>query len=249
MFRSFIYLDTDKLNTYKRQIEGSTLNLKSATMKKSKNASAEFKGLGGKISNETQVEGEYTSDPSYEYDKFEVLLNDMLGDNYFDLVLNDFDPTTLPAMSIMRINSPFTVPESFDMVNVIEKFKPMLMGQIDTNSTGEQEALESILGKASADVPIISEFEDVVISGKLNAKYLLEDYAQLEEYSEQDVFILCKVVGLMQKESVEIFDPLKDFIRLPRAVRRQTDFCDTTGLEKIYVEGPVLKVEIIAIYK
>ena len=96
---------------------------------------------------------------------------------------------------------------------------------------------------------IVSEFEDVAISGKLNAKYLLEDYAQLEEYSEQDVFILCKVVGLMQKESVEIFDPLKDFIRLPRAVRRQTNFEDTTGLEKIYVEGPVLKVEIIAIYK
>ena len=125
----------------------------------------------------------------------------------------------------------------------------MLMGQIDANSTGEQEALERILGKASADVPIVSEFADVAISGKLNAKYLLEDYAQLEEYSEQDVFILCKVVGLMQKESVEIFDPLKDFIRLPRAVRRQTNFGDTTGLEKIYVEGPVLKVEIIAIYK
>ena len=218
-------------------------------MKKSKNASAEFKGLGGKVGNETQVEGEYASDPSYEYDRFEALLNDMSGDNYFDFVLNDFDPATLPSMSIMRINSSFTVPESFDMVNVIEKFKPMLMGQIDTNSTGEQEALESILGKASADVPIISEFDDVAISGKLNAKYLMEDYAQLEEYSEQDVFILCKVVGLMQKENVEIFDPLKDFIRLPRAVRRQTNFGDTTGLEKIYVEGPVLKVEIIAIYK
>ena len=249
MFRSFIYLDTDKLNTYKRQIEGSTFNFKSATMKKSKNVSAKFKGIGGKIGNETQLEGEYEIDIGYEYDKFESLLNDMSGDNYFDFVLNDFDSATLPAMSIIRINSSFIIPEAFDMINVIEKFKPMLMGQIDTNSTGEQEALESILGKASADIPIISEFDDVAISGKLNAKYLMEDYAQLEEYSEQDVFILCKVVGLMQKERVEIFDPLKDFIRLPRAVRRQTNFEDTTGLEKIYVEGPVLKVEVIAIYK
>lgn len=249
MFRSFIYLDTDKLNTYKRQIEGSTLNLKSATMRKSKNAAMELKGIGGKIGNETQVEGEYASDPSYEYDKFESLLNDIADDYYFDFVLNDFDPTTLPSMSIMRINSFFTIPESFDMVNVIEKFKPMIMGQIDTNSTGEQEALESILGKASADVPIISEFDEIAISGKLNAKYLMEDYDQLEEYSEQDVFILCKVVGLMRKDRVEIFDPLKDFIRLPRAIRRQADFGDTAGLEKIYVNGPVLKVEIIAIYK
>lgn len=44
MFRSFIYLDTDKLNTYKRQIEGSTLNLKSATMKKKQKC---FRGIQG----------------------------------------------------------------------------------------------------------------------------------------------------------------------------------------------------------
>ena len=66
----------------------------------------------------------------------------------------------------------------------------------------------------------------------------------------QDVFMLCKVVGISKKECVEIFDPLKDFIRLPRVMRRQMEGNpNTSGLEKIKIQGPVLKVEIIAIYK
>ena len=49
---------------------------------------------------------------------------------------------------------------------------------------------------------------------------------------------------------VEIFDPLKDFIRLPRTMRRQmTANGKPVGLDKISIEGPVLKVEVIAIYK
>jgi len=64
------------------------------------------------------------------------------------------------------------------------------------------------------------------------------------------VYILCKVVGIVRKAWVEIFDPLKDFIRLPRAARRSMTVSENTnGLESIVIEGPVLKVEIIAIYK
>lgn len=126
----------------------------------------------------------------------------------------------------------------------------MFIGQIETESDSEQEALETFLGKASADIPIIVDYDDIMISGKLNAKYLLEDYAVLEDYAEQDVFILCKVVGVIRKTEVEIFDPLKDFIRLPRAMRRSLEKdASTAGLEKIKIQGPVLKVEVIAIYK
>ena len=93
------------------------------------------------------------------------------------------------------------------------------------------------------------EDEDVVISGKLNTNNLFEAYSELEEYTEQDVFMLCKVIGVMNKEKVEVFNPLKDFIKLPRAVRRGMDEDSKKGLESICVDGPVLKVEVIAIYK
>ena len=175
----------------------------------------------------------------------------MDGDDYFDCVLNsDYDPQTVPPMKIFRISTEFSVPEEFDAVNLIDQFMPMLMGQIETKSDSEQEALETFLGKASADIPIVVDYDDITISGKLNAKYLLEEYSALEDYAEQDVFMLCKVVGIVRKDCVEIFDPLKDFIRLPRVMRRQMEKNEkSSGLEKIKIQGPVLKVEVIAIYK
>ena len=82
------------------------------------------------------------------------------------------------------------------------------------------------------------------ISSKLNAKYLREEYA------DQDVYMLCKVVGMVGTDMVEIFDPLKDFIRLLRTMRCQmTAHGKSVGLDKTSIEGPVLKVEVIAIYK
>ena len=251
MFRSFIYLDEDKLYTYKRQIDGKNLpQPKSISKKKTAgfSAGANVFGLNGAM--ETSVDGEYQRDVSFDYDHFELGISRLDGEDYFDCVLNDYDLTTIPAMKLLRIRSSFEIPEAFDAVNLIDQFRPMLMGQIETKYAGEQEALQGILGKASADIPFIIELDDITISGKLNAKHLCEDYSNLEEYADQDVYMLCKVVGMVRKDMVEIFDPLKDFIRLPRAMRRQmnTDG-NSVGLETISVEGPVLKVEVVAIYK
>lgn len=252
MFRSFIYLDEDKLYTYLRQIKGKNpVQPKSINQKKSTALSATIKNVGMNAAFETDISGEFEKDVSFDYDHFELELAQLDGEDYFDCVLNaEYDLTTVPAMKIIRICSGFEIPEAFDAVNLIDRFMPMLLGQIETKSVGEQEAMEGILGKASADIPFIIECDDVTISGKLNSKHLHEEYASLEDYADQDVYMLCKVVGMVRKDTVEIFDPLKDFIRLPRAMRRQmTTSGNSVGLDKISVEGPVLKVEVIAIYK
>ena len=252
MFRSFIYLDEDKLYTYKRQIDGKNIaQPKAISQKRTAGFSATVNAFGLNGTTETSIDSEIKTDVSFDYDRFEFDLCKLDGDDYFDCVLNDeYDLTTIPAMKLMRICSSFEIPESFDVVKLIDQFKPMLMGQIETKSVDEQEALESVLGQASADIPIIIEDDDFTISGKLNAKYLLEEYASLEDYADQDVYLLCKVVGMVRKNPVEIFDPLKDFIRLPRIMRRQMTMSQKpAGLDRISVEGPVLKVEVIAIYK
>ena len=224
MFRSFIYLDEHKLYTYKRQIDGKNdVQPKAVSQKKTTGFSAAVSGFGLNGATETSIDGEFEKDVSFDYDRFELDLSRLEGEDYFDCVLNaEYDLTTIPAMKLLRICSGFEIPE----------------------------ALEGILGKASADIPFIIECDDVTISGKLNAKYLREEYASLEDYADQDVYILCKVVGMVRKDMVEIFDPLKDFIRLPRTMRRQmTANGKSVGLDKISIEGPVLKVEVIAIYK
>lgn len=251
MFRSFIYLDEEKLYTYKRQIEGKNLpQPKTINKKKSAAISAAIKNLGVSGTAETSINSEFEKDISFDYDQFELKLNNYESEDYFDSVLNDYDLTTIPSMKLLRICSAFEIPEAFDAVNLIDRFMPMLMGQIETKSTGEYEALEGILGKASADIPFVIELDDVTVSGRLNAKYLHEEYSTLEEYADQDVYMLCKVIGMVRRNTVEIFDPLKDFVRLPRSLRRQIITDDNSlGIDKISVEGPVLKVEVIAIYK
>lgn len=251
MFRSFIYLDEDKLYTYKRQIDGSNKpQLKAISKKRTAGFTAGLNGFGVNGATETSIDGEFEKDVCFDYDNFELAISNLDGEDYFDCVLNDYDLSTIPAMKLFRICNQFEIPEAFDVVDLIEQFRPMIMGRIESKSAGEQEALQGILGKASADIPFVIELDDIAISGKLNAKHLCEDYSNLEEYADQEVYMLCKVVGLVRKDMVEIFDPLKDFIRLPRAMRRQmnTD-SNSVGLETISVEGPVLKVEVIAIYK
>ena len=151
-------------------------------------------------------------------------------------------------MSIIRVNGSFEIPEQFDMFSVAQKIMPLITSQIETTSDNERELMEAFMGKASADIPIVMEDDELTIASKLSMGNLEEEYAELEEYNEQEVYMLCKVVGIMQKDKVEIFNPLKDFIKLPRTVRRGMD-SGNQGMEPILVDGPVLKVEVIAMYK
>ena len=252
MFRSFIYLDKDKFYTYKRQLEGNNNPLpKTISQKRGSNLSASAGAIGFNGVTEMNISAEYEQDVSFDYDIFEQLLSTIEGEDYFDFVINpEYDLSTIPAMKLIRICNSFFIPEEFDMVNLLEKFMPMLMGQISTNSVEEKQTLEKLLGGASADIPFLVDESDIVISGRLNVKNLLEDRSEIEIYADQDAYMLCKVVGLSRKEKVEIFDPLKDFIKLPRVLRRELEKQGKVeGLDKIIVDGPVLKVEVIAIYK
>lgn len=161
---------------------------------------------------------------------------------------DDYDIKTLPRMSIVRFSGRIEIPEKFDIFSAAQRFMPFITSQIKTTNSNEKELLEIFLGNA-ADIPVLVGDEEIAILGKLSTDCLYEGYDELEDYNEQDVFIPCKVIGLINKENVEIFNPLKTFIRLPRAVRREMDKDSIEGLESIYIEGPVLKVEVIAIYK
>lgn len=249
MFRSFIYLNEEKMYSYLRQIDKEFANQPTEVSKRKTREGTIGNGLlGVNAGIETEEKREFVKDITKDYDRFEKKLDELGGTEYFDLVLEDYDLNTVPNMSIVRLNGSFEIPEQFDMFNLAQNFIPLLKSQIQTSSQDEKELMETFLGNASADIPIVMESEGLIVSSKLSTSFLEEEYAQLEEYSEQEVYMLCKIVGKMQKKQVEIFNPLKDFIKLPRAVRRGMD-SDSDGFEPIVIDGPVLKVEVIAIYK
>lgn len=249
MFRSFIYLNEEKMYSYLRQIDKEFANQPIEVSKRKTREGTIGNGLlGVNAGTETEEKRELVKDITKDYDRFEKKLDELDGTEYFDLVLKDYDLNTVPNMSIIRVNGSFEIPEQFDMFNLAQNFMPLLKSQIQTSSQDEKELMETFLGNASADIPIVMESEDLIVSSKLSTSFLEEEYAQLEEYGEQEVYMLCKVVGKMQKNQVEIFNPLKDFIKLPRAVRRSMN-SNSRELEPIIIDGPVLKVEVIALYK
>lgn len=249
MFRSFIYLDQEKMYSYLRQIDADYANQPIESIKKkTRGGSFGTDLLGVNAGTEIEEKREVTKDVIKDYDRFEKKLEELSGSEFFDLALDDYDINTVPRMSIIRVNGSFEIPEQFDMFSVAQKIMPLITSQIETTSDNERELMEAFMGKASADIPIVMEDDELTIASKLSMGNLEEEYAELEEYNEQEVYMLCKVVGIMQKDKVEIFNPLKDFIKLPRTVRRGMD-SGNQGMEPILVDGPVLKVEVIAMYK
>lgn len=251
MFRSFIYLDEDKLYSYKKLIDGGRVPPKSISKKRTKAASAGLKGTNISFSDEENITTDIEKDPFWDYDRFELSLSELEGDDYFDFISNEgsYDICSVPAMKIFRMSGNISVPEEFDVFNLVESFKPLLLGSIPTKNENEQEMVNTFLGNAKADIPIVLEADDVAIVGKLNTKCLLEEYTALEEYEEQEITALCKVVGISRQDRVTVFNPLKDFIKLNRAMRRAGNFESGSGLDPIIIDGPVVKVEFIAIYK
>lgn len=128
----------------KRQIDGvNPARPKSIIQRKARGFNAEYKGFGFNGETETNISEEFENDISFDYDHFELDLNPLEGEDYFDCVLNDYDLTTTPSMKLMRICNVFEILEAFDAVNLIDRFMPMLMEQIETNSADEQEALHN----------------------------------------------------------------------------------------------------------
>lgn len=249
MFRSFVYLNEEKMYSYLRQIDHEFANQPNEINKKKTKGGSVGNSIMG-INAETEVEErrELFKDITRDYDRFEKQLEKLGEEEYFDFVLDEYDLNTIPNMSIIRVSTSFEIPEEFDMYNLAQNFMPILTNQIQTSTDEEKQLMETFLGQASADIPIVMEFDNFTIASKLSTCNLKENYEELEEYNEQDVYVLCKVVGKVRKNRVEIFNPLKDFIKLPRAVRRNMD-SNNEGLETIVVDGPVIKVEVIAIYK
>lgn len=251
MFRSFIYLDEEKMYSYLRQIDKEFAGHPSKVKtKKAKSGRVSVSALELKTESETEARIEYEKDVFNDYHRFESELNLLGAEEYFDFVLNsDYDIKTVPPMSIIRVSGRIEIPEQFDIISLAQPFMPHFSKQLQNASDDAREILEAYLRNASADIPVLIGDEEVIISGKLRTDSLLEPHSELEEYAEQDVFALCKVIGLVNKEHVEIFNPLKDFIKFPRAFRRAMDDSSTDVMEKIVVSGPVLKVEVIGIYK
>lgn len=247
MFRSFTYLDVDALTQYSSQIiQRKTMQIASSKASVSAHfgpAKASFE-LQGK-------ENPEDSDSYLLFDAFEKELESLSGDRYFDFLNgDDYDPMTLPPMSIIRFRGFATVPDSFDVMNTFSNFAPMMIraGLLNADEGNVPEGvLLQLLSGEKARIPLLIEGLDIAVFARLQTNFLLDDdISMMEDLEDEESVYLCKVGSYSMRDKVVVYDPLKDFMKLGRSIRRSMN--RTKELEQIEVPGPILRAELIAIY-
>lgn len=246
-FRTFLYLDSEKVTEYASIID---MPNKQVTSKRSLSGGLDVGVAKVSAGIESGITESPVTNPAVLYNAFELALQKRANEDYFDCINDDADILTLPPMSIARCEGQIEIPESFDTLTMISEYLQPLRSLGIVTLDGDPATTEfalSFFEQTDADIPILIQGNDILIASKLKTSSLIDaNYQTLEDCEDEDFFILFKVHSIVRKDSTVIFDPAKDFLKLNRALRRSMK--TENGLEPIIVNEPVIKAEIIAIY-
>lgn len=255
MFRTLVYFDDKKVAEYKSLIKGEKLvSFKNVKVSNEKAGKVDISILSGGVSGSSEMDGEILNNYLLDCKEFENLLEDT--EDYFDFIQNpDFDIETIPRSSIIRFNGTFERPAEFDMLDLINQFKPMLVESIDTDSDEENQMLKSLLGKESTKVPIFIEndenFSDRLGFAKINSNYLCCDMDSLDDFENEDVTVIAKIIFKrdITGEPVVVYDVMKDLFSMSRAIRRQIPNDQMEGINNISINENFITLEVLAVYQ
>ena len=189
-------------------------------------------------------------DESYLYDcaQFEKAL---IGrDDFYDFtVSSNYDISTVPTRSIIKMDGFIEIPEDFDLVKMIEIFKPFI---IESNKFQKMEetnkmALTTILDSANATkIPLVFEGENTLFCSRILQDNMMISYEDISEI-DNSVTVLGRITSSFVDKSKPYYDPLKDFLFLNRRMRKSIG---NRGQEfnPIYVDEQYRMIEVLAIY-
>ncbi len=256
MFKTLIYFDSKKVMEYKSLIERKkAINLKSIKVSNEKSGKVQIPILSGDVFGKSEMDGEILENYLLDCEEFEDLIEST--EYYFDFLepnSQDYDIETIQKSSIIKFEGTFYVPSQFDMLHLIDKFRPLLISSINTESNVEEELLKSFLGKKSTKIPIFIEneldFNNRLGFAKINSNSLCCEIDDLEEFENEDVKIIAKLISRkdIKKEPIVVFDVAKDLFSMGRALRRQIGESGIEGVENISIDEDFMTLEILAIY-
>ena len=251
MFVNMIYYDTPRVSDFGAIIKGSkNIKIKKMDIVNDKGANITLPAVGGNIKASKSYEATIEESILFDCQEFEKLL--VGRDDYFDFTENvGLDIATLGRGHIIKFDSTIKVPEEFDLTQTIAQFKPYLISSISKDMDNDEgAAFSTFFESANPKIPIIAECDDVVLSAKIDSKFLMIDYAQMEEYESLEVSILARIISTnIVSASKAIYDPLKDFISLNRAIRRSLTDNRPDGLKELFNDEDYKVIEILAIYQ
>ena len=159
--------------------------------------------------------------------------------------------STIQRGCIIKLDSYLEIPEGFDIMQLIDRFKPLIMNSFDTEEMDQtgKEALKVFLGNAKATkIPLVIDNDEYLLSSKINQEYLISDYEDLEEFEDEQVTILARMASGIIKEDRPYYDPLKDFISLNRMMRKSIKDRGAE-LQPLMLDRKYRQIDILAIYR
>ena len=252
MFGKIIYYDKKTVDEYKslingqRQVEIDQVEVSNAT-----GASMDLKVLNADKKASKSYIAKIMNSLLFECDEFEKMLADR--EDYFDFTQGDFDLSTILPRSIIKINGFIEIPEQFDLMQMVDKFKPFLMGSIDFEGQADQsgaKAMKMIFENAKATkIPVIvDEASELSLCAKLNSNNLIMEYEEFDEYLDNELTILARVSSGIVEPNKPFYDPLRDFISINRALRRNLGN-RSKELEPLITDSKYRQIDILGIYQ
>lgn len=250
MFGKIIYYDKKAVAEYKSVISGKpNLEIEEYDVSNDKGIIADLKLVSADVKASKSYKAKVQESDLYDCDLFEKML---IGrDDYFDFTISsDYDITTVPNRSIIKMDGYIEIPEDFDMMKVIDAFKPFIlnMNQFQDMEEASRMALQTFLGSANAaKIPLVFEGEDTLFCSKIFQENMTISYEELSEIDE-NITILARVTSQFVSSTKPYYDPLKDFMALNRMMRKSMG---DRGKEfsPIYVDDQYRMVEVLAIYR
>ena len=251
MFGKIIYYDKKTIDEYKSIIKGKKqYDVEEVEIANDKGVGIDLKG----ISADAKAHKKYNATPVesmlYDCDEFEKMLEKRNEDDYFDFTQTDnFDIETVERGCIVKLDAYIEIPDGFDIMQLIEVFKPIIISSMSSDNEIENEALNTIMGTAkAAKVPLIVNIDEHLLCSKLNNENLIADYNDLLD-ADEEFTILARISSRRTiSASKAFYDPLKDYMSLNRAMRKEMDDIGE-ALQPIKVEKDYRTIDILAIYK
>lgn len=250
MFGKLMYFDKKTIDEYKSFITGQRhLEIESCEVSKNKGATFGAKVLSAEAKASHNYSARAVESMLYECVEFEKMLANR--EDYFDLTKSaDLDLLTIPRGSIIKLDAYLEIPEEFDIMRMMDTFKPILMNEIDSKEAERpaKEALKVYLQNAKATkIPVIVDADDILLCSKISQDNTVMEYEEFEELDEQ-VTILARVASGIVDAGNSYYDPLKDFMTMNRMMRRNMKNIDE-HLTPLLVEREYRKIDVLAVYR
>ena len=250
VFGKIIYYDKKTIDEYKSIIKGQRqLEVEEYEVSNDKGATVDLRAISADAKASKKYVAKVVESLLYDCDEFEKMLAGR--DDYFDFTLEDgYDLTTVPRGSIVKLNAFLEIPEGFDLMQLIDTFKPFLMDSLEGEpmEKSEEDALKSVLGNAKATkIPVIVDVDGYTLCAKIHNDNLILEYQEFEELDDE-ITLLARVSSTTIGKQKPFYDPLKDFIVMNRMLRRSMDDRGEE-LKAFTVDSDYRQIDILAIYQ